>query len=107
MVMKIMRRGCAPRAPTGSRSFTDAILSAAILFKNNPVDVVGALKVAALEYASLGIRLNALCPDFIETPMVMERGVEADTHPEVYEQIGELHPMGRLDKSEEIAEAAI
>jgi NAD(P)-dependent dehydrogenase (short-subunit alcohol dehydrogenase family) len=64
-------------------------------------------KVAALEYATLGIRVNALCPGFIETPMVMERGVEAGTHPEVYEQIAELHPIGRLGKSEEIAEAAV
>jgi NAD(P)-dependent dehydrogenase (short-subunit alcohol dehydrogenase family) len=39
--------------------------------------------------------------------MVMERGVEAGTHPEVYEQIAQLHPIGRLGKSEEIAEAAV
>ena len=69
--------------------------------------VVGLTKVAALEYATLGIRVNALCPGFIETPMVMERGVEAGLHPEVYEHIAELHPIGRLGKSEEIAEAAV
>jgi NAD(P)-dependent dehydrogenase (short-subunit alcohol dehydrogenase family) len=69
--------------------------------------LVGLTKVAALEYATLGIRVNALCPGFIETPMVMERGVEAGTHPEVYEQIAELHPIGRLGKSEEMAEAAV
>jgi NAD(P)-dependent dehydrogenase (short-subunit alcohol dehydrogenase family) len=69
--------------------------------------LLGLTKVAALEYATLGIRVNALCPGFIETPMVMERGVEAGTHPEVYEQIAELHPIGRLGKSEEIAEAAV
>ena len=39
--------------------------------------------------------------------MVMERGVEAGTHPEVYQQIVALHPIGRLGKSEEIAEAAV
>ena len=69
--------------------------------------VVGLTKVAALEYSALGVRVNALCPGFIETPMVMERGVEAGTHPEVYEQIATLHPIGRLGKSEEIAEAAV
>jgi NAD(P)-dependent dehydrogenase (short-subunit alcohol dehydrogenase family) len=62
---------------------------------------------AALEYAALGIRVNALCPGFIETPMVMERGVEAGIHPEVHQQLAELHPIGRLGKSEEIAEAAV
>jgi NAD(P)-dependent dehydrogenase (short-subunit alcohol dehydrogenase family) len=69
--------------------------------------LIGLTKVAALEYATLGVRVNALCPGFIETPMVMERGVEAGTHPEVQEQIAELHPMGRMGKSEEIAEAAV
>jgi NAD(P)-dependent dehydrogenase (short-subunit alcohol dehydrogenase family) len=69
--------------------------------------VVGLTKVAALEYATLGIRVNALCPGFIETPMVMERGVEAGLQPEVYERIAELHSIGRLGKSEEIAEAAV
>lgn len=69
--------------------------------------LVGLTKVAALEYAALGIRVNALCPGFIETPMVMERGVEAGLHPEAYQQIAELHPVGRLGKSEEIAEAAV
>jgi NAD(P)-dependent dehydrogenase (short-subunit alcohol dehydrogenase family) len=68
---------------------------------------VGLTKVAALEYAPLGIRVNALCPGFIETPMVMERGVEAGAHPEVYQQIAALHPIGRLGKPEEIAEAAV
>lgn len=68
---------------------------------------VGLTKVAALEYAPLGVRVNALCPGFIETPMVMERGVEAGTHPEVYQQIAALHPIGRLGKPEEIADAAV
>lgn len=69
--------------------------------------VVGLSKVAALDYSAQGIRVNTLCPAFIETPMVMERGIEAGTHPEAYRQLAELHPIGRLGKSEEIAEAAI
>lgn len=69
--------------------------------------VIGLTKVAALEYAPLGVRVNALCPGFIETPMVMERGVEAGAHPEVYQQIAALHPIGRLGRPEEIADAAV
>jgi NAD(P)-dependent dehydrogenase (short-subunit alcohol dehydrogenase family) len=69
--------------------------------------VVGLTKAAALEYSARGIRVNALCPAFIETPMVMERGVEAGTHRDVYEQIAALHPIGRLGRPEEVAEAAI
>lgn len=69
--------------------------------------VVGLTKVAALENSALGVRVNALCPGFIETPMVMERGVEAGAHPEVRAQISALHPIGRMGRPEEIAAAAV
>jgi len=69
--------------------------------------VVGLTKVAAMEYAPQGIRINVVGPGFIETPMVMERGVEAGKHPEVQKQIAELHPIGRMGKAEEIADAIL
>jgi NAD(P)-dependent dehydrogenase (short-subunit alcohol dehydrogenase family) len=67
--------------------------------------LIGLTQAAALEYAAQGIRINAVCPGFIETPMVMQRGVEAGLHPEAYQQIAALHPIKRLGKPEEIAEA--
>jgi NAD(P)-dependent dehydrogenase (short-subunit alcohol dehydrogenase family) len=69
--------------------------------------VVGLTKVAALECAQQGIRVNAVCPGWIETPMVMERGVRAGSDPEMYEQLKAAHPVGRLGRPEEIAEAAV
>ncbi len=69
--------------------------------------LVGLTKVAALEYATQGIRVNAVCPGFIETPMVMERGLAAGSHPEVYQQLAEIHPMKRLGKPEEIAAGVV
>jgi NAD(P)-dependent dehydrogenase (short-subunit alcohol dehydrogenase family) len=65
--------------------------------------VAGLTKVAALEYSAQGVRVNAVCPGFIETPMVMDRGVEAGAHPEVQAQIAALHPIGRMGQSDEIA----
>ena len=51
--------------------------------------------------------MNAVCPGWIETPMVMERGVRAGSDPEMYEQLKTAHPVGRLGRPEEIAEAAV
>lgn len=69
--------------------------------------VVGLTKVAALENAPYGIRVNAINPGFIETPLVMERGVKAGESREAYEQLVALHPMGRLGRPEEIANAVV
>jgi NAD(P)-dependent dehydrogenase (short-subunit alcohol dehydrogenase family) len=69
--------------------------------------LIGLTQVAALEFADKGIRVNAVCPGFIETPMVMDRGIGARAHPEVYQMLVGLHPMGRLGKPEEIADAVV
>ena len=69
--------------------------------------VLGLTKVAALELATERIRVNAVCPGFIETPMVMDRGVRAGGDAAAYEQIAAMHPMHRLGKPEEIASAVL
>jgi NAD(P)-dependent dehydrogenase (short-subunit alcohol dehydrogenase family) len=67
--------------------------------------VVGLTRTAALEYASSGIRVNAVCPGWIETPMVMDSGPQPASIPEVYEALAGLMPLGRLGKPEEVAAA--
>lgn len=69
--------------------------------------VLGLTKVAALEYSARGIRVNAVCPGVIETPMVMERGLHAGEDRSVYDSLVELHPIGRLGRVEEIADAVV
>nr|BAP47478.1 short-chain alcohol dehydrogenase [uncultured organism] len=69
--------------------------------------VVGLTKAAAQEYAQMGLRVNAICPGFIETPMVMERGVQLGKDKAAYAQVAALHPMNRLGKPEEIANAVL
>jgi NAD(P)-dependent dehydrogenase (short-subunit alcohol dehydrogenase family) len=66
--------------------------------------VAGLTKTAALEFARKGIRVNAVCPGFIHTPMV-ERALDKGTFSE--EQIFAVHPMHRMGKPEEIAEAVL
>jgi NAD(P)-dependent dehydrogenase (short-subunit alcohol dehydrogenase family) len=64
--------------------------------------VVGLTKSVALDYGAKGIRCNALCPSFVKTPMTLA-GI---TDPKVWEEIGRMHPIGRLVTAEEVAEVA-
>lgn len=61
--------------------------------------VVGLTKAAALEYADKNIRINAVGPGYIKTPLVMNSLDEAALNTLVG-----LHPIGRLGEAEEIAE---
>jgi NAD(P)-dependent dehydrogenase (short-subunit alcohol dehydrogenase family) len=67
--------------------------------------VVGLTRTAALEYASRGVRVNAVCPGWIETPMVMERGPAPASIPAVYSALAGLHPLKRLGTPKEVAQA--
>ena len=60
--------------------------------------VIGLTQTAALEYSAQGIRVNAVGPGFIETPMLDALDAE------MKKQLVALHPIGRLGKSEEVAE---
>lgn len=66
--------------------------------------VVGLTKSAALEYAKSGIRINAVLPGVIRTPMV-ERFLHGDR--EVEASLLQQQPIGRFGTPEEIAEAVI
>lgn len=65
--------------------------------------VVGLTQVAALEYGSQGLRVNAVGPGFIHTPMVA--GLEQD--PAIKARLVSSHPLGRLGRPEEVAELVV
>src|SRR5437660_11847024 len=66
--------------------------------------VVGLTKSAALEYAPTGIRINAICPGTIETPMVADMLVK---EPDAMKDILRDQPIGRLGRPDEIASAVL
>jgi NAD(P)-dependent dehydrogenase (short-subunit alcohol dehydrogenase family) len=67
--------------------------------------VLGLTKTAALENGETGVRVNAVCPGFIETPLLREGDVGSD--PEMLQQIEDQHAMNRLGTPEEVANAVL
>ena len=65
--------------------------------------VVGLTKAAALEYAKDNLRVNAVCPGYIDTLLLQPLFANEDRK----EQVVSSHPVGRLGQPEEIAEAVI
>lgn len=69
--------------------------------------VIGLTRSAALEYAAAGLRINAICPAYIETPMVMERHMNAGHDEKIYRRFSKAHPIGRMGKPEEVADGIL
>jgi NAD(P)-dependent dehydrogenase (short-subunit alcohol dehydrogenase family) len=67
--------------------------------------VVGLTKAAALEYAEMGIRINAVCPGFIRTAMT-EPAIIATAQGRAKRPLPKM-PIGRIGTPEEVAEAVL
>ena len=62
--------------------------------------VIGLTKTAALEYSNHGIRVNAICPGAIRTPMI---DAFIDNDPQTEANMSALQPIGRMGRPEEVA----
>ncbi|MBL8489480.1 MAG: SDR family oxidoreductase [Rhodocyclaceae bacterium] len=62
--------------------------------------VIGLTRAAALDYARKGLRINAICPGYIDTPMI--HAGEGWAEREAY--LTRLHPMARLGRDAEVVE---
>jgi NAD(P)-dependent dehydrogenase (short-subunit alcohol dehydrogenase family) len=65
--------------------------------------VLGLTKAAALDHAQQGIRVNAVCPAFIHTPLIADLEADDDTS----NMLVGLHPMGRLGEPQEVADLVV
>jgi NAD(P)-dependent dehydrogenase (short-subunit alcohol dehydrogenase family) len=66
--------------------------------------VVGLTRSAAIEYAKAGVRVNAVCPGVIDTPMLDRLETE---RPALREALLAMKPMGRLGRPDEVAAAVV
>ena len=60
--------------------------------------MIGLTKTAGMEYAARGVRINAVGPAFIDTPLLSKNLDQA-----MLDQLASLHPMGRIGRSEEVS----
>lgn len=60
--------------------------------------VVGLTKSAALDYAETGLRINAVAPGYVDTPLLRDRSADER------KSIAQMHPMGKMADPQEIAE---
>lgn len=92
---------------TGGGSIVNiASVLGAVAFARSPAytaakhGVVGLTQAAALEYGAKGVRINAVGPGFIQTPMISALELDIATNA----MLVSAHPMGRLGHAEEVAE---
>lgn len=69
--------------------------------------VNGLVKSAAIEYATKNIRINAICPTAIETPMIMQGRRKLAENPEALQQAINFQRMKRMGQPSEVADVAL
>ena len=109
-VMRCIREEAAAMLKTGGGAIVNtSSINGIVGNPNQPAyvaskhGVVGLTRQAALKWAASGIRVNAVCPGVIETPMTAP--IMAD--PQMKSMVDQMTPMGRFGQPEEIAEAVV
>jgi NAD(P)-dependent dehydrogenase (short-subunit alcohol dehydrogenase family) len=69
--------------------------------------LVGLTRALAIEYAGRGVRVNAIAPGYVDTPLVSAIFAQAADPNAKRREAEALHPVGRLGRPEEIAAAAV
>ncbi len=69
--------------------------------------VIGLVKSAAMDFADKNVRVNAICPGFIETDLALEVAKQEPNWEQVIEFKRRMHPIPRPGKLEEVGELAV
>ncbi|MGE3541089.1 MAG: SDR family oxidoreductase [Candidatus Tectimicrobiota bacterium] len=103
-IIQMLKQGSGAIVNTASIMGLVGSWSGTVAYNASKHGVVGLTKTAALEYANAGIRVNAVCPGYIRTPLIDS---SLAVQPELEAQIIARHPVGRMGRPEEIAEAVL
>ena len=103
-IQQMLRQGRGAIVNTASIAGLVASPASGSAYTASKHGIVGLTKSAALEYAQAGIRVNAVCPGVINTPMV-ERHITR--RPELAERLAAAEPVGRLGTAQEVAAAVV
>lgn len=69
--------------------------------------IIGLTRAMAVDHGRQGIRVNAICPGYIHTPLMERWLATLPNREEVLEQVRAFHPLGRIGKPFDVAEAAL
>ncbi|MDA9219865.1 glucose 1-dehydrogenase [Luminiphilus sp.] len=100
--LKIMTPVGAGQIINMASALSKTTFSGAGLYVASKYAVGGLTRNTAVEYGESGIRINAICPGFIETPLLTESVAEEDRA-----GLAARNPMNRLGTPEEVANAAL
>jgi NAD(P)-dependent dehydrogenase (short-subunit alcohol dehydrogenase family) len=85
-----------------------AAQSGVVAYAASKAALQGLVRAVAVDHACQGVRINAVCPGSVDTPMLRwaaKRFAPTGREEELLESWGKIHPLGRLALPEEIAEA--
>lgn len=86
-----------------AQSFTAVVNSAAYVAAKHAL--LGMTRSIAVDFASKNIRANCVCPGAIDTPMLRWSAQKAASPERVLQVLGSMHPLGRIGRPEEVANA--
>ena len=80
-------------------------ISNSIAYVASKHGLLGLTRAMSLDYAHKGIRVNCVCPGTIDTPMLRWAAGLSDDPEKVIQTCNRMHPLGRIGKPEEVADA--
>lgn len=80
-------------------------ISNSIAYVASKHGLLGLTRAMSLDYAQKGIRVNCVCPGTIDTPMLRWAAGLSDDPEKVIQTCNHMHPLGRIGKPEEVADA--